>query len=141
MRNAYANRGMAGMTTRGQREVECGVEMLFPPGGESISTPQSISRCLRVAIPAKPLVSVGVPHPNPDVLLCGVEHRRDENLYIFRFCTCTEKKVPRMGTFGPQMPSFGPEMLRKVLFSCFLSAFFLFRMYRFPCTDFVQKKS
>ena len=36
-----------------------------------------------------------------------------------------------MGTFGPEMPSFGPEMLRKVLFSCFLSAFSCSE-----CTDF-----
>ena len=32
------------MTTRGQREVDCGVEMLFAPGAKSISTPQSTSR-------------------------------------------------------------------------------------------------
>ena len=42
--------------------------MLFAPGAKSISTPQSISRCLRVVVPAIPPMSVGVPHPNPDVL-------------------------------------------------------------------------
>ena len=46
-----------------------------------------------------------------------------------------KKKVSRMGTFGPQMPSFGPTMLRKVLFSSvFLVQNVQIPMYRF-CTE------
>ena len=77
------------MTTQGQREVTCGVEMLFAPGAKSISIPQVTSRTQQpcalsygyglwhasifknISDPhytVLPLSRASIPHRNPNVL-------------------------------------------------------------------------